>query len=469
MEWRKFFCSAQSQILGCLALLMAIATVTSVFTIRHLLLSQKNERVQRSLEQEAQEIKRLAEGNSPVTGQHLNRVSDVFDIFLFSSVPDDDEFFITLLDGKLYRTSPLALPKALSQDSALIRALAESDRSVQGEISDGQETIAYLAQPIAISEVSRGVFVVAHALSNQQREIDQAALVAAKVIASIMALALVLAWVTIARILSPLKSLTQSVRSIQDCDQSLRRRIPIRGTVEITELTTTFNEMLDRLQTSFASQREFIQDASHELQTPITVIRGNLELLGQSLGKPYEAMALMHDELDRMSRLVDDLLLLARAERPDFLNLELLEVSSFTQELLAKLKALATRHWNLVSIASVKIVADRHRLTQALMNLMQNAVEHTQPGDTIELGSRLVNQAVWFWVEDTGSGIAPADQERILQRFARGANSRRKAKGAGLGLAIVTAIAEAHGGEVNVVSELGQGSRFSIIIPLDPP
>ncbi|MFQ4142307.1 HAMP domain-containing sensor histidine kinase [Chlorogloeopsis sp. ULAP02] len=470
MKWRKFFLGARARILVWLVVLISLSTAISIFAIRQILFAQLLQRVQRSLEQEVEEIQRLVNGRNPATGEPFgDNVAAIFDVFLSRSVPEDDEFFITLLNGEVYQTSPIALPDALSTDTNLLRSLAQIERPIQGQKSTGWETIVYLAHPIQASGKDRSVFVVAHSLSNQQREIDRAVLVAAQVIISVLLLALILAWIAIGRVLSPLELLTETARSIKDFDQSLNRRIPIKGVDEIAELTATFNKMLDRLQASFASQREFINDASHEFQTPITVIRGNLEVLSQSLGKRYEALDLMHDELNRMSRLVDDLLLLARAERPDFLNLELLEVSKLTQELFAKATALAPRDWQLASVASIRIVADRQRITQAVMNLVQNAVEHTKASDVIELGSQLVGDAVCFWVKDTGIGIAPADQVRIMQRFARAASSRRKSKGAGLGLSIVQAIAQAHGGQVTVASELGKGSRFSITLPLDPP
>jgi signal transduction histidine kinase len=470
MRWRRVFLGARVKILVWLVVLIALSMIVSIFSIRQILFSQLLERVQRSLEQEVEEIQRLANGRNPATGEPFgNDVAAIFDVFLARSVPEDDEFLITLLNGKVYQTSPIALPNALGKNPDLLRSLAQVKRPLQGKTSTPQETIIYLAQPMQPAGNRLGVFVVAHSLSNLKKEIDQAVLVAAQVIVSVLFLALILAWFVIGRVLSPLELLTETARSIKDFNQFPNRRIPIEGTDEIAELTATFNEMLDRLQASFSSQREFIHDASHEFQTPITVIRGNLEVLRQTLGNHYEAIDLMHDELDRMSRLVDDLLLLARAEQPDFLNLELIETNKFTQTLITKAKALAPRNWQLGTIASVRIVADRHRLTQAVMNLVQNAVEHTTTNDVITLGSKLIGDSVCFWVEDTGTGIDPADQVRIMQRFARAANGRRKSKGAGLGLAIVSAIAEAHGGTLTVTSQLGKGSRFSLIFPLDPP
>jgi len=186
-----------------------------------------------------------------------------------------------------------------------------------------------------------------------------------------------LAWVTAGRVLSPLRLLTKTAQSITESDMT--RRIPVKGSDEIAELTTTFNEMLARLQFVFDSQREFLKDASHELRTP-SLIQGHLEMLKYHPDRA-ETIALVMDELNRMSRLVNDLLLLAKAERADFLNPKLEELDWLTEELYLKARALESRDWRLEG--RVRIVVDRQRLTQAVMNLVQNAVRHTHNGDTI--------------------------------------------------------------------------------------
>jgi signal transduction histidine kinase len=170
------------------------------------------------------------------------------------------------------------------------------------------------------------------------------------------------------------------------------------------------------------------------------------------------------DELDRMGRLVNDLLLLAKAQRPDFLQPEPIEADEFTRELFAKASALAGRDWRLSEVASGRIVADRQRLTQAVMNLSQNAVNHTGERDAVELGSTIANGSVSLWVRDTGPGVAETDRKRIFERFARGSEARRT-DGSGLGLAITQAIAEAHHGRVELDSRPGAGARFTIVIP----
>lgn len=248
----------------------------------------------------------------------------------------------------------------------------------------------------------------------------------------------------------------------------MTQRLSVDGKGEIAELATTFNEMMDRLQAAFASQRNFINDASHELRTPITIIRGHLELMGDDPEEQQETLALVFDEIDRMSRFVNDLTLLAKAERPDFLCLEMVEVDLLTEELFAKAKALADRDWYLDAQGKGHLIGARQRITEAIMNLAQNATQFTKAGSRIAIGSSVVDGKVRFWVRDTGEGIAAADQERIFERFARAANSYRRSEGAGLGLSIVQSIATAHGGIVQLYSRLGVGSTFTMIIPLMP-
>jgi two-component system, OmpR family, sensor kinase len=167
-----------------------------------------------------------------------------------------------------------------------------------------------------------------------------------------------------------------------------------------------------------------------------------------------------------MNRFVDDLLLLARAPRPDFLRLRPIDLDLFTNDLFAKARSLGERDWRLDGTGVGILVADQQRLTQAVMNLATNAVRHTREGETIWIGSSLVAGRARLWVRDDGPGIEPAEQGRIFERFARAERSPDPgADGAGLGLAIVKAIAEAHGGEVELDSRPGVGATFTIVVP----
>ncbi|MGH8002244.1 MAG: sensor histidine kinase, partial [Brasilonema sp.] len=170
--------------------------------------------------------------------------------------------------------------------------------------------------------------------------------------------------------------------------------------------------------------------------------------------------------LDRMCRLVNDLLLLAKTERPDFLRLKPEELDLLIKEIYMKACSLANRDWKLESKGLSPIMVDRQRLTQAVMNLVQNGVRHTRNGDSITLGSCVKGDYAHIWVSDTGEGIAPEDQKRIFERFVRATKGDQQFEGHGLGLAIVQAIAQAHDGWVELYSRLGHGSTFTIVIPL---
>ncbi|HIK19404.1 MAG TPA: HAMP domain-containing histidine kinase [Leptolyngbyaceae cyanobacterium M33_DOE_097] len=468
-NWHRFLLSARTRILAGLVLLVFLSILISIVLIREILFAQLQGRLQRSLQQEVKEMQKLIKGRDPSTGRYFgNDARAIFRVFFSRNIPSEDEYFVALLNGELYKTSSGNTPETLQPDLQWLARQAQTQESVPDTVTILGERFVYLTYPLPTIGPDRGVFIVMVSLSKQRQQIDRATLVAVNVAVFVTLIALFLAWLVIGRVLSPLQTLTETARSIRGLDQNLIQAIPVRGTNEMVELTITFNEMLHRLQTSFATQREFINDASHELQTPITVIRGHLEILRHTHQRHAEILELVTDELDQMSRLVNDLLLLAKAERPDFLNLEMVEVSQLTEDLFTKSIVLAPRQWMLASTAQVRIVADYQRLTQLMMNLIQNAVEYTAETDEIEVGSQLIDEQVCFWVRDTGIGISPDDQARIWRRFARGSNSHRTSKGAGIGLSLVKAIAEAHGGSVSVWSQPGVGSRFTVMLPIDP-
>ncbi|WP_414581176.1 sensor histidine kinase [Scytonema sp. PCC 10023] len=465
--WRRIFFGVRTRILISYIVLMIFSTLVSVLAIYEVLLVRLEEQVEKSLIKEVKEFRRLTAGRNPTTAQPFgDDVAAMFDVFLSRNIPHDNTFLITLLNGEFYKSNPQVLPVNLQPNSALVKQWQKLKQPKEGKKLTSTDTIYYLAEPV-LKGKTQGVFVVVYSDTLAHQQVNQAIVVIIQVTIAVLAIASMLAWLVAGRLLAPLRLLIETARSITESD--LSQRIPVEGVDQIAELSITFNEMLDRLQTAFASQRNFINDASHELRTPITIIRGHLELLGDDPQERRETVELVTDELDRMSRFVDDLLLLAKAEQPNFLNLQTVDISSLTEELYTKATALGERDWRLENKGMGRIVADRQRLTQAMMNLAENATQHTTDGDVIALGSEVLNGHAYFWVRDTGVGIDLADQERIFERFARGSHSYRRSEGAGLGLSIVSAIATAHGGRVELKSKPGKGSTFTIVIPLDPP
>ena len=215
-------------------------------------------------------------------------------------------------------------------------------------------------------------------------------------------------------------------------------------------------------------QRRFFQDASHELGTPITVALGHAELIERAVTNPTvaEDARVVADELMRLRRLATRMLLLASAEGPDFLHLTPVAVESVVVDALDRWGH-TPRRWRLGTVAEATVLGDSDRLAVALDALLENAVAHTTVGDRIEVSARVEGGHVVLAVADTGTGIAAADLERIFQRFGRAEPHRsRQTGGLGLGLAIVQAIAEAHGGSVRVQSTFGHGSVFEILLPV---
>ncbi len=217
-------------------------------------------------------------------------------------------------------------------------------------------------------------------------------------------------------------------------------------------------------------QRQFLQDASHELGTPITVALGHAELIERSATDQDVAAdaRVVTGELARLRRLTNRLLLLASAGAPDFLRLAPVDADSLVLDALERWGHVP-RRWRLGDVAEATVLADGDRLIVALDALLENAVAHTEPGDRIEVSVRLDNGSAVIAVTDSGCGIPPADLDRIFGRFARAEPYRsREAGGFGLGLPIVLAITEAHHGTVRVHSASGQGSTFEMVIPAVP-
>jgi two-component system OmpR family sensor kinase len=447
--------------------LLALATLASVLVTRTVLLVRLDQRIDAELTQEAAELRRLVNGNDPETGEPFRSdVRRIFEVFFERNVPARNEALITFVDRRPFLRSRQVVPYRLDSDPELVARWGGLRQPDRGHVETPAGRVEYLAVPLRARGEPAGVFVAAIFRDRLKTDVDDAVWAAGLVGLAVLLLGSVLAWRLADRVIRPVSALTRTARTISETD--LSGRIPVRGRDEVAQLASTFNEMLARLERAFASQRRFVDDAGHELKTPLTIVRGHLELLEDDPQERRETLALVMDELDRMSRIVQDLLLLAKHEQPDFLDLATVEIGGLTDDVHAKAQGLAAREWVLEGRGRGVIVADRQRLTQALLQLAQNAARYSGEAEPIGLGSAVSDGDARFWVRDHGPGIPLAEQGKVFERFSRGSGGGRS-EGAGLGLAIVKAIAEAHRGRVELESGPGAGSVFTIVIPIDQP
>lgn len=465
---RRVFWGIRGRILFWYVAVLAAAITAAVLVTRQVLIAGIDTRIDEALVQESEELRRLARGRDPTTGEPFRmRVDRIFEVFLQRNLPTRNETYVTFVQGKPFERSLGEPIYRLDLDAGLVDRWGGLTRPERGQVSTPAGRVEYLAIPVNAGQVTRGVFVAAIFRDRELADIAPAIWGATGVGLATLLVGSLLAWRVAEGVLRPVRLVTDTAASISTSE--LTRRIEVRGRDEISRLAATFNEMLDRLEEAFRIQRQFVDDAGHELRTPITIIRGHLEVSEDDPEERLKTNALVIDELDRMNRIVNDLLLLAKARQADFLDLATVDLRSLTEDLHAKATALATRDWGLDEVGQGMVVADRQRLTQAVMQLAQNATEHTGGGAEIALGSAVAGGRARLWVRDSGPGIPPEDRERIFQRFARTGDGRRGSTGAGLGLAIVRAIAEAHHGTVEVSSRAGAGATFTVVIPVDQP
>ncbi|MFK5647510.1 sensor histidine kinase [Ornithinimicrobium sp. LYQ121] len=445
-----------------------------------------NERVDAELEQEVSELRLLAQSGPENDGQPYRDVRDLFFDFLSTAVANDDEALMAVVDGTPVLFSGGDRPFDVTSPD-FVEAVAALEvpegRARATEVRTGGTALRVLVADVRLpGETREAQFVVAIDVGSQRTAISNRALT--YVVLSLLVLLAVasLSHVLLGRLLRPLTELRAATAAISS--DELSRRVDVEGAdTDVAELAVRFNSMLDRIEAGVLEQRQFLDDAAHELRTPLTIVRGNAELVRADDPEDVESTrTLILDEVDRMQRLVDDLLMLARSQRPDFLRPAPTDVVELAMEAMDRVTVLGDRAWRLRPEAEGVAELDRQRVLQALAQLAANAVRFSEPGSAVEVstawadpdsepgrravaaGARAAPRYLALSVRDEGIGI-PADQlDRVFDRFVR-ADNAGQVEGSGLGLPIVRVIAQSHGGAVGVDSVEGEGSTFWLFLP----
>jgi two-component system, OmpR family, sensor kinase len=453
--------SARGRILGWSILLLATAMAATTIATHVLLVRGMNSRVSAELAHETGEFRALA-ARQGTAATRPGQVLALLRTRTRQAVLERDTALIGLMAGRIVATSTNYSPGALRASPTLLARWAGVTRPASGSAQLAGGPARYEAIPVgAAGHRGGGVFVAAVLTASDRARITDVAQTQLEVGAIALLLGSALAWLAAGRVLRPVRDTTDLARRITETD--LSERIPARGRNEVSELAVTFNRMLDRLETALTAQRRFLADAGHELRTPITIIQGNLDTLPVTSPEDLQTLAIAADELARMTRMVEELTLLAASEQPDFLRRSATDLPDLTRTLLAKARALGDRPWALAGTADGVAVLDSQRITQAVMQLAANAAAHTPAGTAVEIGSAIEGEFVTFTVADRGPGIPPGSRDRVFERFAR--LDPRRTGGTGLGLSVVAAICAAHGGSAGVTSRPGGGAVFTVSVP----
>ena len=454
-----------------LAGLAAAGTVTYTSQFETL-----EDRVDLELRQEIDELALLAQQSME---QSPGGLDELLRTATAAVVPGQYESVLALVDGDP-RYQPEELPYSLSAPAVLeqIRSVRIPGRTVFVDLTvDGEVHRAAVASVSVAGDDRQGTFVVANRISVQQDEIWMSAGIFAATSFGVLLIAAVAGHLVSGRLMRPLGELREATESITPDDLEMRVTVPAADD-DVAALARTFNTMLDRIGDGFVEQRRFMSDVSHELRTPLTIIRGTFETTDATDPEDVaESRQIALEEVERMDKLVSDLSTLAKARRPDFIRTAPVDLERFGPRVLSRIEHLGRREWVLESDATGTALADSDRLIQAVAQLAANAVRFSaddsrvrlrvttigrrQSPDAADPGSR----SILISLRDEGAGIPTDRLDTVFDRFVQ-VDPGSSGSGSGLGLSIVRAIAEGHGGRVHVDSQPGVGSEFSLILPL---
>lgn len=464
--------NTRATILGWILIPLLLAMTATYFQTAALLRSSLAISIDEQLGQEANELSLLAQrAIDPVSGEPYTSAQQVLELFIRRNVPDQNELIFVVVNGTVTERSSGEQLGRLDRDQAFVGEVSKLIDPELGDYVFQNQSVRYIAVPVNGIE-DKGHMVAAIFVEEKLAPVVATLYQLAALMVLSFALAGSAGWFIAGRILRPIRKLGEFTRSTAD-GTGVDRLKGFNENSEIGGIAKDFNSMLDRTASAFESQRRFVDDAGHELKTPLTIVRGHLDLIKAAPNEATVSLGIIEDEVVRMTRIVKDLQMLTKSTEPGFVQKAEIEPSELIDEVFVKTSSLANRKWAVEATDLGVRQLDRQRMVQALIQLVDNAIKHTEDGDSIVIGSRIIDQRVELYVGDSGPGIPEEARSRVMERFVRGGWTAQDTEGSGLGLAIVDAIAKGHQGEVFIqASSLGGaevGIRLSAedISPID--
>ncbi len=409
------------------------------------------------------------EPREPIPPKPFNEFSDEQ---AFEGVREREIVRVLDVEGNLVASPFGRAEDALPLSEEGLGALQSQQEWYERSQVSGEPMLIYSRPIIRDGEV---VMILQVARSLAERDRTLRSLATTLLIAGLITIGIAVAvgWVISGLTLRPIDRITQTARAIGD-ERDFTRRVEYSGKQdEVGQLAATINQMLTRLQDAYQKvekslqqQRNFVSDVSHELRTPLTTLRGNLGLLKRAppAGEADDILTDMVDESDRMIRLVNNLLLMAHADAGRSLDKEPVQLSTLIEEVVRRVSSLEDkRQINLALDSEIRVLGNSDALEQVLVILLDNALKYSE--DAVDLEARLHGGEVEIRVEDYGQGIPPEEMEHVFERFYR-AGENQSVPGFGLGLSIAKGLIEAMGGTITLSSEVKQGTKALVSLPI---
>ncbi|MGA0857152.1 MAG: sensor histidine kinase [Candidatus Nanopelagicales bacterium] len=455
--------------IGILVPLSLLLSITLAFS-RWSVTEQVRDRVDLEILQQLNELELLATtGINPNTGESFQTSDSLLEIFLSRRISNENETMFSMIDSMVTFRSPGESTLRVDQDATFLDTVDQIEiPTLDTYVSDVGE-LRYGVYPILGLDTKVGRLVV---VTNLDKELDSTNILFRNLSLGLFiffAMTGIFLSVIVKRLLSPIAELTSQAQKVNK-DNFIRQLKfeTARVDDEITQLSQEFNNMLSRLESSFIDQQRFIDDAGHELRTPLTILKGHIELM-QREGFSEQSLMIIEDEVNRMTRLVQDLQSLTKATQPNFVQFSSFSADVFIKEVQEKAQSIYSNPIEITEYVESQIRGDKQRLTQALLQLIENSVKYSPVGSIITFGMQVVDDDIVLFVKDRGSGISDEAKSHVFSRFFQVDNthSAHDSGGVGLGLSIVKAIVDAHHGSIRILDNHPQGTIFEIRIPQD--